>query len=343
MTLLVRDEVDILESQIAFHLNAGVDFVVVTDHGSVDGTAEVLERFASLGVLHVIRESGREYRQAEWVTRMARQAASEFGADWVINADADEFWWPRGRNLKEVLAAIPARFDVVRGFWRHFVPRPDDGRSFAERMTVRCRTEPTLRPFNAQVKVAHRASPAVVVAGGNHDVTGPSNPLRTWYPFEVLHFPMRSFEQARRKYRVAAEASQLDPERVPRRPFVVRAAEAESRGAFPSLYDEVLVGDERLARGLAQGELALDTRVRDVLRRIDAVGLRDVLRGRAKPVELPPVETDELYVHDLGVATEFDALERVLVRTEILDRRLRQAEQVRSERLVYRLARALHR
>ncbi len=32
MTLLVRDEADIVDAQIAFHLNAGVDFVIATDN-----------------------------------------------------------------------------------------------------------------------------------------------------------------------------------------------------------------------------------------------------------------------------------------------------------------------
>ena len=125
MTLLVRDEADIVDAQIAFHLNAGVDFVVATDNRSEDGTTEILERYAREGLLHLIREPGDDLRQSEWVTRMARLAATEFGADWVLNTDADEFWWPRGGELPgRCFAAVPARFGVVRGAWRNFVPRP---------------------------------------------------------------------------------------------------------------------------------------------------------------------------------------------------------------------------
>ena len=38
MTLLVRDEVDIVEPWLAFHLAAGADFVIATDNRSGDGT-----------------------------------------------------------------------------------------------------------------------------------------------------------------------------------------------------------------------------------------------------------------------------------------------------------------
>ena len=44
-TLVVRDEVDIVDAQIAYHLNAGVDFVIATDHESArrhDGDPRVV-------------------------------------------------------------------------------------------------------------------------------------------------------------------------------------------------------------------------------------------------------------------------------------------------------------
>ena len=43
MTLLARDEIDVVDSWLSFHLNAGVDVVIATDNRSQDGTTEVLE------------------------------------------------------------------------------------------------------------------------------------------------------------------------------------------------------------------------------------------------------------------------------------------------------------
>src|SRR6266568_2731436 len=137
MTLRARDEADIVDAQIAFHLNAGVDFIVAIDHRSGDGTTDVLEAYARDGHLRLLREEGEQMREGDWATRMSRVAAEEDGADWIIPSDADEFWWPRGGSLKEVLESVPARYGIVRALLRQFVSRPDDGAFFADRMVLR--------------------------------------------------------------------------------------------------------------------------------------------------------------------------------------------------------------
>ena len=58
MTLVVRDEADIVGAQIAFHLNAGADLVIAIDHDSQDGTREILEEYAREGYLLLIPEHG---------------------------------------------------------------------------------------------------------------------------------------------------------------------------------------------------------------------------------------------------------------------------------------------
>lgn len=57
MTLLVRDEEDILAHNIEYHLGNGVDFVIATDNLSTDRTRDILEEFRRAGQLHYIYES----------------------------------------------------------------------------------------------------------------------------------------------------------------------------------------------------------------------------------------------------------------------------------------------
>jgi hypothetical protein len=267
MTLLVRNEEDIIDAQIAFHLNAGVDFIVATDNLSEDATTEILERHAREGHLHLIRESGDDIRQSEWVTRMARLAATDFGADWVLNSDGDEFWWPTAGSLKEVLAVVPERYGVVRGAWRNFVPRPDDDRLFAERMTVRyCTPSFHPHPLTTHSKSAHRAVPDVRIGRGNHEAFGEGLlPLRGWYPIEILHFPVRSLEQCRRKYVDHFLALEKNAEKgIPG--HLAEAHRAWRAGRLDEFYAPLVVDDESLERGLATGTYAIDTRLRDALR-----------------------------------------------------------------------------
>ena len=265
LTLLVRDEADIVDAHLAFHFAAGVDFVIATDHRSGDGTSEILERYAREGVLHVIREESQVARQAEWQTRMARLAATDHDADWVIPSDADEFWWPRAASIPEALASVPAEYGVARALTRNFVPPYDDHGWFGDRMTLRLATPAPINdpgtPFRPVVKVAHRGHPSVHVAGGGHQVFGLPRPLFTdWNPLEVLHFPLRSREQYARKYEKTWTGW---PENL--RGDLARAREVAEQGRPEAMWARVALDDAAVRRGLAAGSLVRDTRIQDAL------------------------------------------------------------------------------
>jgi hypothetical protein len=265
MTLLVRDEEDVLAEHLQFHLNAGVDLVIATDHRSQDGTTEILHSFARTGHVIAIRENAERIRQAEWTTRMARLASSEHGADWVIESDADEFWWPREGSIAYALASIPEGYGVVRALSHSFIPREGEG-SFAELMTVRLASAAPINdaatPFRPVAKVAHRAHPHVVVGPGNHNVSGVPWPvLPGWAPLEVLHFPLRSPEQVARKHRNTLESWQRNL-----RGDLARARSIEERDVPAAFFDRVAASESVIEEGLAAGVLVEDTRLRDALR-----------------------------------------------------------------------------
>ncbi len=259
MTLRTRDQADIVGAVVAFHLSVGVDFVVATDHQSVDGTSEILEAFEREGLLRLVRVSGDVVRGQEWRTDAARLAAREHGADWVFSCDGDEFWWPRSGSLKEILSAVPPRYGIVEAPWRFFLPRPEGPPFFAERMTARLSPAAALShplsPFKPEVKVAHRALESVVVERGNHRLlAGGLVPLVGWHPIEVLHFPVRSGGQYERRVEHWSRSGRewwFAPTGAP---------------TSPRPYASLIVGDDALREGLRTGALTLDVRLRDALR-----------------------------------------------------------------------------
>ncbi len=280
MTLLVRDEEEILENHLSYHFAQGVDHVVVTDNRSTDGTPDLLERFRREGRVSVIQESGDDYNQSRWVTRMARLAADELGADWVIHSDADEFWWPKSGDFRRVFADMPADVGVWSVDRSNFLPAPGDG-PFHQRMIVREAVSYSIFGGPIPPKVCHRASPDASVGQGNHAVTGVSGRtlgLGSTAPLFILHYPMRSYEQFERKIVLggaAYERNTIEPwetgsgwrtrfedyksGRLPE----WWARQVPDRGAIEAgLGDGTLVTDRRLqaffAEGRATGAVVVD-------------------------------------------------------------------------------------
>src|SRR6266542_2660724 len=323
MTLLARDEADIVDAQIAFHLNAGIDFVIATDNLSEDGTTDVLESYARDGYLFLIREDSEYLQQAEWITRMGRLAAFEFGADWVIHSDADEFWWPRGESLKEVLASIPARYGIVRALLRQFVPRPD-GAFFADRMIVRMSASAPINDprslFRPNLKIIHRADRNVTVSiGAQRLIDSPLVPLRGWYPIEFFHFPVRSLEQCERKY----AHQQTGPGQTPS-PYYDRVRALIDEGRLEEVYESLVVDDDALERGLQEASLVVDTRLRDAL--------RTLREGNELSFPRPTVVDEAAYAVDVAALGEADVV-RLQRRLDTLEQRLLTIERRPSVRI----------
>lgn len=270
MTLLVRDEQDIIRENIEFHRSQGVDYFIATDNKSEDSTPRYLKEYEKKGILHYIYEGTDNYNQHEWVTRMARMAFIEHTADWVINNDADEFWWPKSGNLKDAFHKIPSEYDIVSANRHNFVAV--NNASFAFYKSMIYREKVSLNPLGQPLppKVAHRGNDKVIVQQGNHSVKGVANPITIDGLIDILHFPIRSYTQLENKI-VKGGAAYENNKELP----------SDIGGTWRELYREYVkkgslneyvqrhtYNKERIKEELRSGSLIEDMRLNDVMTKL---------------------------------------------------------------------------
>ncbi len=268
MTMVVRDEEELLVANLEHHLSQGVDLFLVTDNGSVDSTPRILERYRRAGCLHWWSEPPGAWHQHVWVTRMARLAATDHGARWVLNNDADEFWFPVAhRSLRAALDAVPAAAGSVVARRTNLVARRDDPGSWRRGCTVRRLAEVNELGWPLGPKLAHRGDPVVVVRQGNHEVE--SAVLGSGLDdgrVEILHLPLRTFEQFRRKVERLGAAYAADPglpAGIGRR-FRHWYGLLQG-GALEAEWQRLTVGEAEIAAGLDSGAFVEDHRLAQVL------------------------------------------------------------------------------
>ncbi len=265
MTLLVRDEQDIIRENIEFHLAQGVDFFIATDNRSVDATTDILKEYEAKGLLHYIYEGSDDYNQHAWVTRMARLAYTDYGADWVINNDADEFWWPLQGNLKKVFENLPQDTNTVKAHRHNFAVVEDSGEPFWSRMVYR--EKESLNPLGRPLppKVAHRGSATVKVSQGNHSVDGIGTLDMVEGVIEILHFPVRGYKQIENKIALGGAAYGRNRE-LPEsagRTWRELYKDYQTQGSLELFFGNQFHNAHRLKERMNAGEILKDTKLQD--------------------------------------------------------------------------------
>jgi hypothetical protein len=271
MTVMVRDEADVIGAMLDHHADQGIDEFIVTDNGSIDGTREIIEELSATLPITLLHDPEHRKQQGETVTRMARTAA-ERGATWVLNADADEFWV--AQNPRLTLREAFARIDPGLGSFT--VPVHDMiGAPAAEGTGLQRLVYRDDRPVERMREVGvhahatpdsvHVADPEVVVSQGNHFVNIPSKgrPDPEW-AVEVLHFPWRSWAQFSGKVERAGLAYEASPHLEP-------SANHHGMRDYRRLRDGVLLASyvarhpdaAELEAAIAAGRLVEDRRIAD--------------------------------------------------------------------------------
>ena len=270
MTLLVRNEADILPDWLDYHLAMGVDLILATDHSSVDETAEILRAHEKTGKVIYEYEPSEEYLQSKRVTRMAQRAFVEFQADWVINADADEFYVPKHGTLKTVLEQLPIDVDVISIKRNNMRPIENvvsvhlmSEMAYHERISLGWPKTHVLKD-----KVIHRGSPDVRVGTGAHSADSEHFRRQIACPeIYTLHYPLRSLDQFVKKITIAGPAHVAMARRQSRYTGWV---EAEKSGQLESMYQTYVLQKEAIPELLAAGKIVEDRSVANVLNRLRA-------------------------------------------------------------------------
>lgn len=271
MTLLVKNEEQLLELNLRFHKAMGVAGFIITDNNSTDGTRDIIRRYQERGwVLAVIDEPGEDYRQQQWVDRMVMMAKNVFAADWIINADADEFWWaPSGSLVTEVSdeRANVLECDVVGMRPLEGIPLTEWNETTHE---VPQRGEMDLSPYcifgSHPHKVMHRAAGYLRISMGNHKVKMLPK-LQRRSNIEIFHFNLRSKEEFLKKMINGGEQLARNPRKHGGRHWRYFYA-LHLEGRLEAEYDRV-IGTHCMDALRACGGVRTDNRLKDFWKKLE--------------------------------------------------------------------------
>jgi glycosyltransferase involved in cell wall biosynthesis len=214
---MIRNEADLVRLNVLYNSAAGIEHRLIVDNGSTDGTDRLLKELSRRDPrVRWTRDEG-PYRQTEIHTELAREAYRD-GADWVVQVDADEFWYAPGGNLKAILARSEA--GVLRAQVLNFIQRRGQQESSPGALLhmTRRAAEPVGKDAQDLVearklgfveklyprKCISRPTPEIRIEAGNHKVYEAAGPSENTNEIFCLHAPIRSRSALEERVRTAA-------------------------------------------------------------------------------------------------------------------------------------------
>mgnify|MGYP001255139840 CR=1 FL=1 len=201
---MVKDEADIIERTLT-NMAGQVDWIIVADNMSTDGTRDILEDLTHDLPLTIVDDLEVGYHQSAKMTELAMQARLNHHAEWIVPFDADEWWYSPFGRIGDILGGLAGQWLVMEAtLYDHVAtgldPLIEEQPDPVERLGWR-RTSPAPMP-----KVACRWRDDLVIEMGNHAASYVGGASKFESQLVIRHFPYRSVEQLIGKIRNGAAA-----------------------------------------------------------------------------------------------------------------------------------------
>lgn len=278
MTMVCRDEIDLIEQNIRFHLAMGVDGIIVIDHRSTDGTRELLGELKQQGLLlKVIHKDCEAHLHSAFVLEMIDLAINKYSADWIINADADEFYFAESLSLKSEILKSSSKANVLKVYSQFFF---SDGREDFWSCPFFCKyglTDPEYTTLGIEKnfmteywgaepcpKSIHSTRDFISITDGNHAVKMINPSIYEPPSISLYHYKIRNFKSLERKaLKAASTLSALRNNNMSRGWRVI--VELYGKGELRHYYDTVF-GDSIFKILSEAGYVCEDSSVYDFMK-----------------------------------------------------------------------------
>jgi len=269
------DQGDILQDFLDWHLHLGVDLILAIDHGSTDGSRELLDQYSRTHPVVWFPLPEKDLTKYSPADELAALARDRYQADWIIHCDVDEFLCTRTADLRTILKEADRDGVTLLTVPRHGMTGAplQNGQRATQALTLRVDRPVTVTADN-QV-TGDLAMPFVFAEIGGHLIvrasalkeygSGAEIATTTWgtsvtsATLRILHYPMRGFESLLTK--VQHTAAYLDSNKhlpVGWGWHWRRWIRLNEEGRLREDYDQQFVSPERAEELIRQGICVVD-------------------------------------------------------------------------------------